>query len=57
MTRCPFNLSAGKVSDSQQMVHKAEKQACRAFPDQNGDGIVSGPKRNFQVLSPRPTMK
>jgi hypothetical protein len=45
------------VSDSQQMVHKAEKQACRAFPDQNGDGIVSGPKRNFQVLSPRPTMK
>ncbi len=24
----------------------------RAFPDQNGDGIVSGPKRNFQILSP-----
>ena len=34
------------------MVYKAEKQACRAFPDQSGDGIASGPKRNFQILSP-----
>ena len=23
-----------------------------SFPDQNGDVIVSGPKRNFQILSP-----
>jgi len=32
--------------------NKAEKQSCRAFPDHNGDGIASGPKRNFQVMGP-----
>jgi len=25
---------------------------CRAFPDPQGDGLASGPKRNFQILSP-----
>ena len=34
------------------MVYKAEKDACRAFPDPQGDGLASGPKRNFQVLPP-----
>ncbi len=34
------------------MVYKAEKDACRAFPDPQGDGLAAGPKRNFQVLSP-----
>jgi putative transposase len=53
MTRCPFSLSRlVKVTETGQVVYKAEKQACRAFPDQNGDGIASGPKRNFQVLAP-----
>ena len=53
MTRCPFSLSRlVKVTDSQQVVYQAEKQACRAFPDPNGDGILSGPKRNSQILSP-----
>ena len=53
MTRCPFSLSRlVKVTETGQVVYKAEKQACRAFPDQNGDGIASGPKRNFQILSP-----
>ena len=53
MTRCPFSLSRlVKVTDTGQVVYKAEKQACRAFPDQNGDGIAAGPKRNFQILSP-----
>jgi hypothetical protein len=52
-TRCPFSLSRlVKVTETGQVVYKAEKQACRAFPDQNGDGIASGPKRNFQILSP-----
>jgi len=32
--------------------YKAEKHSCRAFPDHYGDGIVSGPTRNFQVLGP-----
>ena len=38
--------------DTGQVVLKAEKTACRAFPDPKGDGIVSGPMRNFQVLGP-----
>jgi hypothetical protein len=41
-----------KISQSGQVVYKAEKQACRAFPDLNGDGMQSGPKRNYQILSP-----
>ena len=43
MTRCPFSLSRlVKVTDTGQVVYKAEKQACRAFPDQNGDGTHAG---------------
>jgi len=41
-----------KVTETGQVVYKAEKQACRAFPDQQGDGIASGPQRNFQIFSP-----
>jgi len=53
MTRCPFSLSRlVKVIETGQVVYKAEKQSCRAFPDPNGDGITSGPKRNFQILLP-----
>lgn len=53
ITRCPFSLSRlVKVTDTGQIVYKAEKQPCRAFPGHNGDGIASGPKRNFQVLGP-----
>jgi hypothetical protein len=53
MTRCPFSLSRlVKVTASGEVVYKAEKDACRAFPDPQGDGLATGPKRNFQVLSP-----
>jgi hypothetical protein len=53
MVRCPFSLSRlVKVTDTGQVVYKAEKQACQAFPDQNGDGIKPGASRNFQILSP-----
>jgi len=53
MTRCPFSLSRlVKVTAAGQVVYKAEKQACRAFPDPKGDGTRRGPKRNFQILSP-----
>jgi len=41
-----------KVTETGQVVYKAEKPSCRAFPDPDGDGITSGPKRNFQILSP-----
>ena len=53
MTRCPFSLSRlVKVTATGQVIYKAEKDACRAFPEPQGDGLRSGPKRNFQVLSP-----
>jgi len=53
MTRCPFSLSRlVKVTASGEVVYKAEKDACRAFPDPQGDGLTTGPKRNFQILSP-----
>ena len=53
MTPCPFSLSRlVKISESGQVVYKAEKQARPAFPDQHGDGIQSGLKRNYQILPP-----
>jgi hypothetical protein len=53
MTRCPFSLSRlVKVTEAGQVVYKAEKQACRAFPEPRGDGLKRGAKRNFQVLDP-----
>jgi hypothetical protein len=53
MTRCPFSLSRlVKVSETGQVIYKAEKDACRAFPEPEGDGLKPGPKRNFQVLPP-----
>ena len=53
MTRCPFSLSRlVKVTKTGQVVYKAEKNACRAFPDPRGDGLTTGPKRNFQILDP-----
>jgi len=34
MTRCPFSLSRlVKVTETGQVIYKAEKDACRAFPD------------------------
>jgi hypothetical protein len=53
MTRCPFSLSRlVKVTKTGQVVYKAEKDACRAFPDPQGNDLASGPKRNFQILGP-----
>ena len=53
MTRCPFSLSRlGKVTATGQVIYKAEKDACRAFPDPQRDELASGPKRNFQILDP-----
>ena len=33
------------------MIYRAEKDACRAFPDPRDAGLAAGTKRNFQVLS------
>ena len=57
MTCCPFSLSRSvKVTETGQVVYKAEKQACRAFPDQSGDGMQSGPKRNYRILEFKPNL-
>ena len=53
MTRCPFSLSRlVKVTKTGQVIYKAEKDACRAFPDPQRDGLARGPQRNFQILDP-----
>lgn len=53
MTRCPFSLSRlVKLTKTGQVIYKAEKDACRAFPEADGDGLRPGPRRNFQVLDP-----
>ena len=53
MVRCPFSLSRlVKVTDTGQVIYKAEKQACRAFPEPQADNLEAGAKRNFQILSP-----
>lgn len=53
MTRCPFSLSRlVKVTKTGQVIYKAEKDACRAFPDPQHDELARGPKRNFQILAP-----
>ena len=53
MTQFPFSLDRlVKVSESGQVIYKSEKASCRFFPDSGGDGIKSGPKRNYQILCP-----
>ncbi len=53
LTRCPFSLSRlVKVTKTGQVVYKAEKDACRAFPDPQRDELARGPRRNFQILDP-----
>ena len=52
MTRCPFSLSRlVKVTKTGQVIYKAEKDACRAFPDPQRNELARGPKRNYQILS------
>ena len=52
MTRCPFSLSRlVRVTKTGQVIYRAEKDACRAFPDPRDEGLAAGTKRNFQVLS------
>ena len=51
MTRCPFSLSRlVKVTKTGQVIYKAEKEACRAFPDPQRDELARGTQRNFQIL-------
>lgn len=52
MTRCPFSLSRLVKVTQTGLIYKAEKEACRAFPDPQRDELARGPKRNFQILDP-----
>ena len=40
------------LTDTGQVVYKAEKDACRAFPNPQSTNLTAGTKRNFQILSP-----
>jgi len=43
MICCPFSLSRlVKVAETGQVVYKAEKEACRVFPEPNGDSLNRG---------------
>ncbi len=51
--RCPFSLSRlVKLTKTGEVVYKAEKDTCRAFPDPQRELLESGTKWNFQILSP-----
>ena len=53
MTRSPFGLSRlVKVTQTGQVIYKAERDACRAFPDPQRGELARGPQRNFQILDP-----
>ncbi len=53
MTRCPFSLSRlVKVTKTGEVVYRAEKDDCRAYPDPQGELLETGVKRNFQILAP-----
>ena len=53
MTRCPFSLARlVTVNDTGQVIYKAEKDACRAFPDPQADGLES--RRAAEFPDPLP---
>jgi hypothetical protein len=41
-----------KLTKTGQVIYKAEKDACWAFPDPQRDELARDPKRNFQILDP-----
>lgn len=51
ITRCSFSLSSlVKVTDTGQVVYKAEKQGCRAFPNQNEYDLAKNSKETTSLL-------
>jgi hypothetical protein len=53
MVRCPFSLTRLiKVTETGDIVYKAEKDDCRAFPDPQKMFLETGVKRNYQLFSP-----
>ena len=48
MVRCPFSLSRLiQATNTGQVVYKAEKQACQAFPDPHADDLKAGREEEF----------
>jgi len=51
MARCPFSLArVAKVTDSGQVIYRAEKPECRPFPKPASRDLFGGVPRNFQVF-------
>jgi len=52
MARCPFSLARiAKVTDSGQVIYRAEKPECRPFPEPASRDLFGGVSRNFQVFA------
>jgi len=53
MIRCSFSLSRlTKVTETGQVVYKAEESSCHAFPEPHQDALEAGAKRNLQIFEP-----
>jgi hypothetical protein len=51
MARCPFSLARiAKVTDSGQVIYRAEKPECRPFPKPASRDLFGGVPRNFQIF-------
>ena len=53
ISRCPFSLERIiKLTDTDQVVYKAEHKNCRRFPNPSDATLKPGTSRNFQIFNP-----
>ncbi len=53
IARCPFSLERIiKLTDTDQVLYKAEHKDCRRFPDPGDETLKAGVNRNFQIFAP-----
>jgi len=53
ISRCPFSLERIiKLTDTDQVVYKAEHKNCRRFPNPSDATLKAGTSRNFQIFNP-----
>ena len=53
IARCPFSLERIlEITQTGQVVYKAEHDSCRRFPEPASGDLRSGVSRNFQVFDP-----
>ncbi len=53
MARCPFSLSRlVRITAEGQVVYKADKERCQAYPEPVSEDLYAGVARNYQVFEP-----